>query len=110
MTLSSSEATYPTRQLCEFLANLKLSDAPTPVLDRTKDLYLDWIASAIAGKDAPAIRRLQEFAGAMGPSTGDAEVLVDRRRTSPYFAALINGASSHAVSYTHLTLPTILLV
>jgi len=97
MTLSSSEATYPTRQLCEFLANLKLSEVPTPVLDRTKDLYLDWIASAIAGKDAPAIRRLQEFAGAMGPSTGDAEVLVDRRRTSPYFAALINGASSHVV-------------
>ncbi|QET05829.1 MmgE/PrpD family protein [Cupriavidus pauculus] len=97
MTLSSSEATYPTRQLCEFLANLKLSDVPAPVVERTKDLYLDWIASAIAGKDAPAIRRLQEFAGAMGPGTGDAEVLVDRRRTSPYFAALINGASSHVV-------------
>ncbi|CAG2133561.1 MmgE/PrpD family protein [Cupriavidus plantarum] len=94
---TANETTYPTRQLCEFLANLKLSDVPAPVVERTKDLYLDWIASAIAGKDAPAIRRLQEFAGAMGPGTGDAEVLVDRRRTSPYFAALINGASSHVV-------------
>lgn len=88
---------YPTRQLCEFLAGLKLEDVPTPVVDRTKDLFLDWIASAIAGKDAPAIRRIQEFAAAMGPQTGDAEILVDRRRTSPYFAALINGASSHVV-------------
>ena len=89
--------TYPTRQLCEFLAQLTLSDVPAPVVERTKDLFLDWIASAIAGKDAPAIRRIQEFAAAMGPQSGDAEVFVDRRRTSPYFAALINGASSHVV-------------
>ncbi|GJG94994.1 MmgE/PrpD family protein [Cupriavidus pauculus] len=92
-----NDTSYPTRQLCEFLAGLKLEDVPTPVVDRTKDLFLDWIASAIAGKDAPAIRRIQEFAAAMGPQTGDAEILVDRRRTSPYFAALINGASSHVV-------------
>jgi 2-methylcitrate dehydratase PrpD len=70
---------------------------PSPVVERTKDLFLDWIASAIAGKDAPAVRRIQEFAAAMGPATGQAEVFVDRRRTSPYFAALINGASSHVV-------------
>lgn len=89
--------TYPTRQLCDFIAQLKLDDVPAPVIERTKDLFLDWIASAIAGKDAPAVRRIQEFAAAMGPNGGDAEVLVDRRRTSPYFAALINGASSHVV-------------
>lgn len=92
-----ADQTYPTRQLCEFLARFTLADVPAPVVERTKDLFLDWIASAIAGKDAPAIRRIQEFAAAMGPSQGDAEVLVDRRRTSPYFAALINGASSHVV-------------
>ncbi|WP_455287004.1 MmgE/PrpD family protein [Cupriavidus necator] len=92
-----ADTTYPTRQLCEFLADLKLADVPAPVIERTKDLFLDWIASAIAGKDAPAVRKLQEFAAAMGPAQGGAEVLVDRRRTSPYFAALINGASSHVV-------------
>ncbi|AQV97065.1 2-methylcitrate dehydratase [Cupriavidus necator] len=92
-----ADTTYPTRQLCDFLANFKLADVPAPVIERTKDLFLDWIASAIAGKDAPAVRKLQEFAAAMGPAQGDAEVLVDRRRTSPYFAALINGASSHVV-------------
>lgn len=92
-----ADTTYPTRQICEFLADLKLADVPAPVIERTKDLFLDWIASAIAGKDAPAVRKLQEFAAAMGPAQGSAEVLVDRRRTSPYFAALINGASSHVV-------------
>lgn len=88
---------YPTRQLCEFLARLTLDDVPAPVIERTKDLFLDWMASAIAGKDAPAVRKIQEFAAAMGPRDGDAEVFVDRRRTSPYFAALINGAASHVV-------------
>jgi 2-methylcitrate dehydratase PrpD len=33
----------------------------------------------------------------MGPVDGPAEVLVSRRRTSPLFAALVNGASSHVV-------------
>ena len=92
-----ADHSYPTRQLCEFLARFTLADVPTPVVERTKDLFLDWIASAIAGKDAPAVRRIQEFAAAMGPQQGDSEVFVDRRRTSPYFAALINGASSHVV-------------
>ncbi|UIF89961.1 MmgE/PrpD family protein [Cupriavidus sp. UYPR2.512] len=92
-----ADQSYPTRQLCEFLARFTLADVPAPVIERTKDLFLDWVASAIAGKDAPAVRRIQEFAAAMGPTQGAAEVLVDRRRTSPYFAALINGASSHVV-------------
>ncbi|NUA26763.1 MmgE/PrpD family protein [Cupriavidus basilensis] len=93
----ATDHTYPTRQLCEFLARFTLADVPADVVERTKDLFLDWMASAIAGKDAPAVRKLQEFVAAMGPQQGPAEVLVDRRRTSPYFAALINGASSHVV-------------
>lgn len=93
----ATDHTYPTRQLCEFLGRFTLADVPAEVVERTKDLFLDWIASAIAGKDAPAVRKLQEFVAAMGPQQGPAEVLVDRRRTSPYFAALINGASSHVV-------------
>lgn len=88
---------YPTRQLCDFLAGIELTDIPAPVIERAKDLFLDWMASALAGKDAPAVRRLQAFAAAMGPSQGPCEVLVDRSRTSAWFAALINGAASHVV-------------
>src|SRR6185437_7688586 len=33
----------------------------------------------------------------MGPADGPAEMLVSRRRTSPLFAAMVNGASSHVV-------------
>ncbi|ESH85466.1 2-methylcitrate dehydratase [Cupriavidus sp. HPC(L)] len=95
--MPSSTSSYPTRELCEFLSRFTLSDVPPSVVERTKDLFLDWIASALAGKDAPAVRRLQEFAVAMGPQQGPSEVLVDRRRTSPWFAALVNAAASHVV-------------
>lgn len=86
-----------TQTLSRFLADLRLADVPAPVVERAKDLFLDWIASAIAGKDAAPVRSLQAFTLAMGPAQGHAEVLVDRRRTSPWFAALVNGASSHVV-------------
>ncbi len=33
----------------------------------------------------------------MGPQEGPAEILVSRRRSSPYFAAMINAAASHVV-------------
>ena len=33
----------------------------------------------------------------MGPADGPSELLVSRRRSSPLFAALVNGASSHVV-------------
>ncbi len=38
----------------------------------------------------------------MGPSSGRARVLTSGRRTSPYFAALVNGAASHLVEQDDL--------
>ena len=87
----------PTRQLCEFLAAFKRSDVPASVLARTKELLVDWLGSALAGKGSRPVRALQEFAARMGPASGPSEVLVDRSGTSPWFAALINGAASHVV-------------
>ncbi len=38
----------------------------------------------------------------MGPREGDSEILVSRKKTSPMFAALINGAASHYVEQDDL--------
>ena len=67
------------------------------MVERTKDLLLDWVASALAGRNARPILILERFADLMGPGDGPAEILVSRRRTSPLFAALVNGAASHVV-------------
>lgn len=95
-----SAATTPrgaTETLATFLAGLRFEQIPPDAIDRTKELLLDWVASALAGRNARSVHILERFAELMGPADGPAEVLVSRRRTSPLFAALVNGASSHVV-------------
>lgn len=81
--------------LAKFTASLRFDDLPMPVILRTKDLFLDWFGSALAGKGARAVEAIDCVAQTLGPRTGRSEVLISRRRTSPLFAALANGASSH---------------
>lgn len=86
-----------TRELSEWAATARFTDLPAPVVRRLEDLFLDWLGSALAGRDARPTRALVAFAGQMGPASGPAEALPTRGRTSPLFAALINGAASHVV-------------
>ena len=85
----------PSTQLAEFAANLQFSDIPEAVVRRAEDLLLDWFGSALAGKVGRPVQAIEAIAHAMGPQEGRAEVLISRRMTSPLFAALVNGASSH---------------
>ena len=99
-TVAKSESA--TRTLCEFLSALRYEDIPPAVVARTEELFLDWLASALAGKGARPTRVMEQFAQEMGPPSGPCEVLTSRRRTSPVFAALVNGAASHFVEQDDL--------
>jgi 2-methylcitrate dehydratase PrpD len=94
--------TATTRELASFLARLRYEDVPDEAVERTKELFLDWFGSALAGKNERPVRILERFAGEMGPSEGPSEVLISRRRTTPLFAALVNGAASHVVEQDDL--------
>lgn len=85
----------PGAQLAAFAANLRYEDIPAPVLRRTEDLLLDWFGSALAGKAGRPVQAIEAFAREQGPHSGGAEVLISRRKTSPLFAAMVNGAASH---------------
>jgi 2-methylcitrate dehydratase PrpD len=98
----SAIRTATTRQLASFLARLRYEDVPDEAVERTKELFLDWLGSALAGKNERPVRILERFSGEMGPSEGPSEVLISRRRTTPLFAALVNGASSHVVEQDDL--------
>lgn len=91
-----------TRKLCEFLSALRYEDLPRNVVLRTEDLFLDWFGSALAGRSARPIRIMERFAEQMAPPYGPSELLTSRKRTSPFFAALVNGASSHFVEQDDL--------
>jgi 2-methylcitrate dehydratase PrpD len=90
-----ANATSPTATLAGFASQLAFDDIPPAVIRRTEDLLLDWFGSALAGKGARAVETIARFARQMGPPDGASEVLIARRRTSPLFAALVNGAASH---------------
>jgi 2-methylcitrate dehydratase PrpD len=94
--------TATNRELASFLSALRFDDLPDEVVERTKELFLDWVASALAGKNARPVRIFEQFAETMGPAEGPSEILPSRRRTSPLFAALVNGAASHVVEQDDL--------
>lgn len=90
MTQSASTAA-----LADFSARLRTEDIPIEVINRTVDLFVDWAGSALSGKGHRAIGILEDFAAAMGPGDGGCEILTNRRRTSPYFASMVNAGASH---------------
>ena len=85
----------PSATLAAFAAGLQFDSIPAPVLRRTEDLFLDWYASALAGKGARPVEAIEAYARSMGPDSGHAEVLISRRMTSPHLAAMVNAAASH---------------
>jgi 2-methylcitrate dehydratase PrpD len=86
---------HPSQTLARFAATLRFDDIPSDVVRRAEDLFLDWFASALAGKGARPVETIARFAHEQGPADGPSEVLISRRRTSPYFAAMVNAAASH---------------
>ena len=87
------------KALATFASELKLSDIPEEVLARTEDLLVDWFGSAIAGKGSRPVETITQFAQNMGgfntANPGSAEILISRKSTSPFLAALANAAASH---------------
>lgn len=86
-----------TETLVQAMSKLRYEALPEEVVERTKALCLDWMGSLIAGGRARPIQTLYAFSRQMGPETGPSEVWAGRSRSSPYFAALVNGAASHVV-------------
>jgi len=88
---------HPSAKLATFAAQLRFEDIPEPVVRRAEDLLVDWFGSAVAGHGARAVETMAQFALQMGPGDGPSEIIVNRRGTSPYMAAMANAAASHVV-------------
>jgi len=86
---------HPTQALASFASQLRFEQIPAPVVCRAEDLFLDWIASALAGKGARPVEAIAAVARQMGPTDGPSEVLISRSGTTPFFAAMVNAAASH---------------
>ena len=76
--MMTTTTTGVTRQLALSLADLRFEDLPKEVVARTKALFLDWVSSAFAGRNARPVEALERFAQTMGPDGGPSEILVSR--------------------------------
>ncbi|CAB3722503.1 hypothetical protein LMG3458_04089 [Achromobacter deleyi] len=94
---AAKDTPHLSAELAAFAANLRFEDIPAPVLRRAEDLLLDCLASILAGASARPVLAMDRYAAAMGPADGPSEILINRRRTSPVFAAMVNAAAAHVV-------------
>jgi 2-methylcitrate dehydratase PrpD len=92
----------PTTALATFASEIQFSRIPTAVIRRTEDLFLDWLASAIAGRNARAVRIITAFCRSQGLRNGPSEVIGERSGNSPLLAAMANAAASHVVEQDDL--------
>ncbi|HEX7747203.1 MAG TPA: MmgE/PrpD family protein [Bordetella sp.] len=93
----TNTASHPSAELAAFASTLRYEAIPDAVLRRCEDFLLDTLASILAGARSRPVLSIEKFARAMGPADGPSEVLVSRRKTSPFFAAMVNAASAHMV-------------
>jgi 2-methylcitrate dehydratase PrpD len=85
-----------TKYVGTFVVQRKYEDIPPEVIELGKKSILDGLGLALAGSRAesgPISRKFLEQSGVCG---GKATVIGTRQKTSPRFAALINGISIHA--------------
>ncbi|RDW81556.1 MmgE/PrpD family protein [Aspergillus mulundensis] len=99
-------STHPntrTQNLVNWASALQYTDLPAPVIARTKDFFADTLACAVAGREHIAVQSMLHYAKQMGPTTGKCELIgFPDVKTSPAFAALVNGGAAHVVEQDDL--------
>lgn len=97
-----SEASGVTADVVRHARGISFADLPGDVVLVAKTCMLDWLACALAGSREPLTEILASEAATHGP----AGLIGRNERTSIHWAALINGAASHALDYddTHLVM------
>lgn len=92
-----------TASLLQYLVeDLTENAVPEEVWLRIEDLFLDWLASALASKKTQPVPTFAATAKQMGPDGGRAQILADESKSSPYWAAWVNAASGHTLEQDDL--------
>lgn len=105
-TRASTGGTAPgtTQDVVDAVREIRLEHAPADAVEVAKHCLLDWLGVTLAGtgEDLAVILRKQ----LVRDGDGQATVVGTRASTDPSTAALVNGATSHALDYddTHTTM------
>ncbi len=80
----------------KFVAGTKYEDIPEHVIELGKKSILDGLGLALAGSRAQTGPICREYVEHLGICGGKATIIGSSKKTSPRFAAFINGVSIHA--------------
>ena len=108
----------PTAELARFVAELKYEDLPPRIRERVKDILLDTLASAMAGRQGDETRQIRALASTLAlllwlpsgdaagvPSTGD---FLPQQRAAAGTRLHADGAAVHptSISWLHASAPS----
>ena len=85
-----------TEYVGKFVATTKYAEIPQEVIELGKKSILDGLGLALAGSRAQTGTLCRQYLKNIGASEGGATIVGSARRTSPRFAAFVNGVSIHA--------------
>ena len=97
--------TTPTADFARFIAGLKYDDLPAAIRERVKDIILDTLASAIAGRHGDEVKQIHAMAQALG-SSGETTI-IGGGGMSLAGAVLLNGYLVTAVTVCDVHRPTL---
>lgn len=90
-----------TTKLAEYAMNLRFEDIPLPVIQRTKQLFLDFLGVALGGYQVadstkPTIDAVRELANG---SPGTSTIIGEEDLFPAHYAALANGTLAHSMDF-----------
>jgi 2-methylcitrate dehydratase PrpD len=88
-------------QFGAFIETFDYPDLSETQVQKIKWYFMDWLASAIAGKNEKPVRIILDLIGKMGGAP-EATVIAGNTPNTALWAALANGASSHVVEMDDL--------
>ena len=96
-----------TEKFADFICAFSYDQFDQPDVYQLKTFFLDWLASAYAGKAQQPVKIIREMISTMG-GVPESTSIPDNTKTSCLWAALVNGASSHMVEMDDLHRESIL--
>lgn len=87
-----------TDHICSFVIDTEFDHLPPPVIEKAKECFIDWFGVALLGTRESVVQILIETVLEIG-GKGQATILGTGQKTHCLFAALVNGAMSHALDF-----------
>jgi 2-methylcitrate dehydratase PrpD len=85
-----------TDYVARFVAETKYEDIPAAVIELGKKSILDGLGLALAGSRAETGTLCRQYLQTIGATEGKSTIIGSAQKTSPRFAAFVNGVSIHA--------------